>query len=148
MTNHVHLFVTPHAAESCALLMKNLGQRYVQAVNKRRGRSGTLWEGRFYSCLVPTERYALACYRYVERNPIKPAFYVPYSLKMRMFTQLLVRTRVPPLSMLLASCFKAGFVLDGMEEPASPRGSSAKNPFAWAKRPDIPPAIVLRLRRN
>ena len=34
------------------------------------------------------------------RNPIKPAFYVPYTLKMRMFTQILVRTRVPPLSML------------------------------------------------
>jgi predicted permease len=34
------------------------------------------------------------------RNPIKPAFYVPYPLKMRMFTQILVRTRVPPLSIL------------------------------------------------
>jgi predicted permease len=34
------------------------------------------------------------------RNPIKPAVYVPYSLQMRMFTQILVRTRVPPLSML------------------------------------------------
>ena len=34
------------------------------------------------------------------RNPIRPAFYVPYTLKLRMFTQLLVRTRVPPLSML------------------------------------------------
>jgi predicted permease len=34
------------------------------------------------------------------RNPIKPAFYVPYSIKMRMFTQILVRTRVPPLSIL------------------------------------------------
>ena len=34
------------------------------------------------------------------RNPIRPAFYVPYTLKMRMFTQLLVRTRVPPLTML------------------------------------------------
>lgn len=34
------------------------------------------------------------------RNPIKPAFYVPYALKMRMFTQILVRTRVPPLSIL------------------------------------------------
>lgn len=72
MTNHVHLFLTPHAEQSCALLMKNIGQRYVQRVNTRRGRSGTLWEGRFYSCLVPTERYALACYRYVERNPVKP----------------------------------------------------------------------------
>jgi len=34
------------------------------------------------------------------RNPIKPAFYVPYTLKMRMFTQILVRTRVPALSIL------------------------------------------------
>jgi predicted permease len=34
------------------------------------------------------------------RNAIKPAFYVPYTLKMRMFTQILVRTRVPPLSIL------------------------------------------------
>ena len=34
------------------------------------------------------------------RNPIKAAFYVPYTLKLRMFTQILVRTRVPPLSIL------------------------------------------------
>jgi predicted permease len=34
------------------------------------------------------------------RNPIKPSVYVPYSLRMRMFTQILVRTRVPPLSIL------------------------------------------------
>jgi putative transposase len=72
MTNHVHLFLTPHAPEACARLMKNVGQRYVQRVNARRGRSGTLWEGRFYSCLVPGERYALACYRYIERNPVRP----------------------------------------------------------------------------
>jgi len=34
------------------------------------------------------------------RNPIKPSVYVPYSLRMRMFTQILVRTQVPPLSLL------------------------------------------------
>jgi predicted permease len=34
------------------------------------------------------------------RNPIRPSFYVPYTLKMRMFTQILVRARVPPLSIL------------------------------------------------
>ncbi len=34
------------------------------------------------------------------RNPIKPSVYVPYSLRMQMFTQTLVRTRVPPLSIL------------------------------------------------
>ncbi|HKE21320.1 MAG TPA: ABC transporter permease [Bryobacteraceae bacterium] len=36
------------------------------------------------------------------RNPIKPAIYVPYTLRMQMFTQILVRTRVEPLSMLHA----------------------------------------------
>jgi ABC-type antimicrobial peptide transport system permease subunit len=34
------------------------------------------------------------------REPIKPSMYVPYTLKMRMFTQILVRTLVPPLSIL------------------------------------------------
>jgi putative transposase len=72
MTNHVHLFLTPQVPSSCALLMKNVGQRYVQRINAKRERSGTLWEGRYYSCPVPTELYALACYRYVELNPVKP----------------------------------------------------------------------------
>jgi putative transposase len=70
MSNHAHLLLTPHAKQACALLMKNLGQRYVQHVNQRLQRTGTLWEGRFYSCLVPSENYALACYRYVELNPV------------------------------------------------------------------------------
>lgn len=34
------------------------------------------------------------------RNPIKPAIYVPYTLQMWMFTQILVRTHIPPLSVL------------------------------------------------
>jgi putative transposase len=71
MTNHVHLLLTPHTADACALVMKNLGQRYVQGVNHRLGRTGTLWEGRFYSCLVPSESYVLACYRYIELNPVR-----------------------------------------------------------------------------
>jgi putative transposase len=69
MTNHVHLLVTPRAADSCALMMKNVGQRHVQRINSRRERTGTLWEGRFYSCPVGSERYLLACQRYIELNP-------------------------------------------------------------------------------
>ena len=72
MTNHVHLLLTPHAPSACAQLMKHLAQRHSRRINARRGRSGTLWEGRFYSALVPTERYALNCYRYIERNPVRP----------------------------------------------------------------------------
>ena len=71
MTNHVHLLVTPHAADACALLMKKLGQCYVQGLNQRLGRSGTLWEGRFRSCLVNSDGYVLACYRYIELNPVR-----------------------------------------------------------------------------
>jgi putative transposase len=71
MTNHVHLLLTPLQADGCALLMKHLGQRYVQHVNRTYRRSGTLWEGRFRSCLVQSERYVLACYRYIELNPLR-----------------------------------------------------------------------------
>jgi putative transposase len=71
MTNHVHLLMTPHTADACALCMKNTAQCHVQRINKRLRRTGTLWEGRFYSCPVPSERYALTCYRYVERNPVE-----------------------------------------------------------------------------
>ena len=71
MTNHVHLLLTPEREESAALLMKHLGQRYVQYVNRAHRRSGTLWEGRYRSCLTQTEDYVLACYRYIELNPVR-----------------------------------------------------------------------------
>ena len=51
--------------------MKHLGQRYVQYVNRTYKRSGTLWEGRFRSCLSQSEEYVLACYRYIELNPVR-----------------------------------------------------------------------------
>jgi putative transposase len=71
MTNHVHLLVTSEAPEGPSQLMKQLGQRYVQRVNRVYGRSGTLWEGRFRSCLVGEEDYFLACCRYIEMNPVR-----------------------------------------------------------------------------
>lgn len=71
MTNHVHLLVTPSTAQACGLLMRNLGQRYVQYFNRRYRRTGTLWEGRYKSCLVLSAQYVLACYRYIERNPVR-----------------------------------------------------------------------------
>lgn len=73
MTNHVHLLMTPSAAGSCTGLMRDLGQRYVPYFNARHDRTGTLWEGRFRSCLVESARYVLACYRYIELNPVRAA---------------------------------------------------------------------------
>lgn len=73
MGNHVHLLLTPREAAGAARLMKSLGQRYVQDFNRRHGRSGTLWEGRFRSCIVQSERYLLTCARYIELNPVRAA---------------------------------------------------------------------------
>ena len=71
MTNHVHLLLTPREPTSCAQLMKHVAQRYSKRLNARHGRTGTVWEGRFYSGLVETENYLLACYRYIELNPVR-----------------------------------------------------------------------------
>lgn len=71
MTNHVHLLVTPASADGASLLMKHLGQSYVQYVNRAYERSGTLWGGRFRSSPVQCYRYLLACYRYIELNPVR-----------------------------------------------------------------------------
>ena len=84
MTNHVHLLMTPERTDSAALLMKHLGQRYVQYINRRYKRSGTLWEGRFRSCLAQSADYVLACYRYIELNPVRAGMvthpgYFPWS---------------------------------------------------------------------
>lgn len=57
--------------EAPGALMKALGQRYVQYVNRTYRRSGTLWEGRFRSCLTQDESYLLACQRYIELNPVR-----------------------------------------------------------------------------
>ncbi|MDT0497003.1 hypothetical protein RM530_06435 [Algiphilus sp. W345] len=51
--------------------MKALGQRYVQYVNRTYQRSGTLWEGRFRSCLTQEDAYLLTCQRYIELNPVR-----------------------------------------------------------------------------
>jgi REP-associated tyrosine transposase len=71
MTNHVHLLMTPSAAGACTGLMRDLGQRYVQYFNREHERTGTLWEGRFRSCLAESPRYVVACHRYIELNPVR-----------------------------------------------------------------------------
>jgi putative transposase len=71
MTNHVHLLITPSEDDSASLLMKHLGQRYVQHINRVYRRSGTLWEGRFKSSLVQRQGYLLKCQRYIELNPVR-----------------------------------------------------------------------------
>ncbi len=71
MKNHVHLLITPKRAWSAGNLMKRLGQHYVQYVNRTYQRSGTLWEGRFRSCILQQEIYLFSCQKYIEMNPVR-----------------------------------------------------------------------------
>lgn len=71
MTNHVHLLLSSGNATGPSRLMRRLGQHYVQYFNRRHARTGTLWEGRFRSCLVEDARYLLICQRYIEMNPVR-----------------------------------------------------------------------------
>lgn len=73
MTNHVHLLVTPTERSAVASAMQSLGRRYVAYVSATYRRTGTLWEGRYKSCLVDSEHYVLMCYRYIELNPVRAA---------------------------------------------------------------------------
>lgn len=82
MTNHVHLLASPRAIDGISKMMQAVGRRYVRYFNREYLRSGTLWEGRFKSSLVQSERYLLQCQRYIELNPVRarmvtePAQYV------------------------------------------------------------------------
>lgn len=71
MTNHIHLLMTPENEQGISKSVQTFGRYYVRYFNKSYKRSGTLWEGRFKSTLVDTERYLLTCYRYIELNPVR-----------------------------------------------------------------------------
>ena len=71
MTNHVHLLVTPETEEGISSMMQTLGRHYVRYFNYTYKRTGTLWEGRFKSCVVDAEHYLLHCQRYIELNPVR-----------------------------------------------------------------------------
>ena len=51
-----------------------------------------------------------------------------------------------PLSMIFGSCFEAGFVLDGIEEPVFHSSNSGSSPWSWSNYREIPPALVARMR--
>ena len=73
MSNHFHLLVTPNAADSLPKMMQAVGRIYVRRFNDAHQRSGTLWEGRYRSTVVQTDRYFLACMAYIDLNPVRAA---------------------------------------------------------------------------
>ena len=71
MSNHFHLLVTPQTSDGLPQMMQAVGRRYVRYFNDSQQRSGTLWEGRYRSTLIQTDRYLLACMSYIDLNPVR-----------------------------------------------------------------------------
>jgi putative transposase len=71
MTNHIHLLMTPSIESGISHVMQLVGNRYVQYINKKHDRTGTLWKDRHKASLVDAQRYLLTCYRYIEMNPVR-----------------------------------------------------------------------------
>ncbi len=71
MTNHFHLLVTPQTGTGLPQMMQAVGRSYVRYFNDQQARSGSLWEGRYRSTLIQTDRYLLACMAYMDLNPVR-----------------------------------------------------------------------------
>ncbi|MCK5829322.1 MAG: transposase [Methylococcales bacterium] len=71
MTNHLHLLITPEDKEQLTKFMQSLANRYVRYFNAKYKRTGTIWEGRFKSCLVDSDEYLFTLCKYIEMNPVK-----------------------------------------------------------------------------
>jgi len=71
MGNHLHLLLTPRRDGALPGLMQAVGRAYVRWFNLRHRRTGTLWEGRYRSTVIDTERYLLTCMAYIDLNPVR-----------------------------------------------------------------------------
>ncbi len=70
MDNHIHLVLTPSTEDGLMKVLKPLHMRYAQYMNKQKGWTGHLWQGRFFSSPLD-EAHTHAAIRYVERNPVE-----------------------------------------------------------------------------
>ena len=71
MGNHFHLLATPHTDTGLPLMMQAVSSSYVRYFNQLQARSGTLWEGRYRSTLIQTDRFLMPCMAYIDLNPVR-----------------------------------------------------------------------------
>jgi putative transposase len=76
MSNHFHLLATPQTVDGLPKMMQAVGRRYVRYFNDTQKRTGTLWEGRYKSTLIQTDRFLLACMVYIDLNPVRAGLVV------------------------------------------------------------------------
>jgi len=71
MGNHFHLLLVPLSGYGLSKCLHGITFRYAQYFNRRYGRSGRLWQNRYFSCPVDKDQYLWAVVRYIENNPVR-----------------------------------------------------------------------------
>jgi 2-polyprenyl-3-methyl-5-hydroxy-6-metoxy-1,4-benzoquinol methylase len=89
---------------------------------------------------ILSTRYAMKVSRYLDLRPGKGTGMIGEPEPHYYFHR--------PLSVLLGEAFRAGLVLDGIEEPAFPPSddTARAGSLSWQNYTEIPPALVARLR--
>ena len=71
LPNQIHLLATPETEDGLAAMMQKLGRFYVPWYNGKYARTGGLFEGRFRTSVVDTDRHFLMCSRFIELAPVR-----------------------------------------------------------------------------
>lgn len=71
MPNHIHLLGEVGEKENLARFMHDLNRSYTAYFNRKYGKVGYLWQGRFKSKVVLKDEYLINCINYLELNPVR-----------------------------------------------------------------------------
>jgi len=71
MDNHFHLLLVPEKEQGLGKCLHGVTFKYAQYFNQKYGRSGRLWQNRYFSCIVDKNEYLWVAARYIERNPVR-----------------------------------------------------------------------------
>jgi putative transposase len=71
LESEVHALVTPATADALSRGVQSLGRRYVARFNRRHGRTGTLWDGRFRSSVLEPATWLFPATVYIETLPVE-----------------------------------------------------------------------------
>lgn len=71
LPNHYHFLLRQDGEDPAGLLIQRVFNSYTKAFNRRYGRAGTLFEGRYQAIRVAEERYLAHLCCYIHANPVK-----------------------------------------------------------------------------
>lgn len=71
MPNHVHFMLGVKSESRLSRFMQRLNLSYFFHYQNKREYIGHLWQGRFKSTVVDTDRYFVQCGKYIELNPVR-----------------------------------------------------------------------------